>query len=50
VDATVAEYLVNGLLRGAEGFDKFHDAAAHHTDLAIVAAAYGEACMNVGNV
>ena len=44
---TVAEYLLAGVQRSEEGFDSFHDSAAHHADISIVAAAHGEPSMDV---
>ena len=46
VATTVAEYLVAGVQRSEEGFDTFHDSAAHHADISSVAAAHGEPCMD----
>ena len=43
VKTTVAEYLVAGVLRSAEGFSSFRAAAEHDVDLNLFARAHGEA-------
>ena len=43
VKTTVAEYLVAGVLKSAEGVDSFYAAAAHDVDVNLVALAHGEA-------
>ena len=43
VKTTVAEYLVAGVLRSAEGFGSFRAAAEHDVDLNLFARAHGEA-------
>ena len=42
VKKPVAEYLVGGVLRAAEGFDSFQAAAEHDVDINIVARAHGD--------
>ena len=47
VKTTVAEYLVAGVLKSAEGFGSLRAAAEHHVDITVVAQAHGEASAEV---